>query len=120
MAKSEIGRRGACLGLVSLPALSGGFALADDNDGGNPARPGQLLIASPEITDPRFVKTVILMVQHDSDGALGIVINRPIEERTLASLLDAIGEDSAGVSGTVRVFETPQVTGSKTPGKYKE
>jgi len=65
---------------------------------------GQLLIASPEIGDPRFRHTVILMVRHNRDGALGIVINRPVEERSLASLLEAIGESGKGVEGSVRIF----------------
>src|SRR5262245_11281692 len=42
---------------------------------------GQLLIAAPTMPDPRFYQTVILMVRHDRDGALGIVINRPVQER---------------------------------------
>jgi putative transcriptional regulator len=40
---------------------------------------GQLLIASPTLTAPEFQASVVLMVQHDEDGALGVVINRPLE-----------------------------------------
>jgi putative transcriptional regulator len=65
---------------------------------------GQLLIASPTMGDPRFVQTVILMVQHDRNGALGIVINRPLGDRPLARLLEALGEKEATVVGTVRIF----------------
>ncbi len=65
---------------------------------------GQLLIASPAMADPRFHRTVILMVQHDRSGALGIVINRPLQERSLASLLAALGEQDASVAGNVRIF----------------
>jgi putative transcriptional regulator len=65
---------------------------------------GQLLIASPEMGDPRFRHTVILMVRHDRQGAFGIVINRPVEERSLASLLESIGESGKGVEGSVRIF----------------
>jgi putative transcriptional regulator len=39
---------------------------------------GQLLAASPHLLDPNFVKTVVLMVQHTGEGALGLVLNRPI------------------------------------------
>ena len=39
---------------------------------------GQLLIASPTMGDPRFHHAVILMVRHDQNGALGIVVNRPV------------------------------------------
>jgi putative transcriptional regulator len=54
--------------------------------------------------DPRFVQTVILMVRHDRNGALGIVINRPLGDRPLAKLLEALGDKEAGVTGTVRIF----------------
>ena len=65
---------------------------------------GQLLIAAPTIGDPRFAHTVILIVRHDKDGALGIVINRPVGERSIAALLEATGHDDADVAGIVRVF----------------
>src|SRR5271169_3854084 len=65
---------------------------------------GQLLIAAPTIGDPRFAHTVILMVRHDNEGALGIVINRPVGERSIAALLEATGHDDADVAGIVRVF----------------
>jgi len=65
---------------------------------------GQLLIAAPTIGDPRFAHTVILMVRHDKEGALGIVINRPVGERSIAALLEATGHDNAEVTGILRVF----------------
>lgn len=40
---------------------------------------GHFLIASPELEDPNFAKTIVLMVRHDADGALGLVLNRPTE-----------------------------------------
>jgi putative transcriptional regulator len=65
---------------------------------------GQLLIAAPTIGDPRFAHTVILMVKHDSEGALGIVINRPVGEEPIASLLEGTGEDVSGLEGKLRIF----------------
>jgi putative AlgH/UPF0301 family transcriptional regulator len=65
---------------------------------------GQLLVATPEMGDPRFQHTVILMVRHDEKGALGIVINRPLEQVPVAKLLDALGLDSKGSDGQVRLF----------------
>ena len=65
---------------------------------------GQLLIAAPTIGDPRFAQTVILMVRHDKEGAFGIVINRPVGERSIAALLEATGHDDADVAGILRVF----------------
>ena len=65
---------------------------------------GQLLVASPSMGDPRFEHTVILMVRHDKDGAFGIVVNRPVEERPLAALLETLGEKDATATGQVRIF----------------
>lgn len=39
--------------------------------------PGSVLAASPDLKDPNFMHTVVLMCQHTVDGALGLVINRP-------------------------------------------
>jgi len=44
------------------------------------------------------------MVQHDPKGALGIVINRPVEEVPVAKLLNALGMDSKDSEGQVRLF----------------
>ncbi|MDJ0521544.1 MAG: YqgE/AlgH family protein [Planctomycetota bacterium] len=38
---------------------------------------GHLLIAPPYLSDPNFVHTVVLMIQHDTEGAFGVVLNRP-------------------------------------------
>jgi putative transcriptional regulator len=65
---------------------------------------GQLLIASPSMADPRFSQTVVLMVRHDRNGAFGIVINRPLGDRPLASLLAALGDKDPAAAGTVRIF----------------
>jgi putative transcriptional regulator len=37
---------------------------------------GRLLVATPVIGDPNFDRTVILMIEHTDDGALGVVLNR--------------------------------------------
>jgi putative transcriptional regulator len=65
---------------------------------------GQLLVATPAMGDPRFARTVILMVRHDKAGAFGLVLNRPALERPLAEVLGVLGDKSAPVTGTVRLF----------------
>ncbi len=65
---------------------------------------GWLLVAAPDIDDARFSGAVIFLVHQDQDGALGIVINRPIGERSYAEILDAIGEDAKGAPGKTRIF----------------
>jgi putative transcriptional regulator len=66
--------------------------------------PGELLIASARIQDPRFYHTVILILQHNQDGAFGIVINHPLASKTIASLLAATGDNDKTVEGTISVL----------------
>lgn len=40
---------------------------------------GRLLVASPRLVDPNFVRTVVALLNHDEQGAMGLVINRPSE-----------------------------------------
>jgi putative transcriptional regulator len=40
---------------------------------------GQFLVASPHLADPNFYKSVVLMINHDAKGALGLILNRPTE-----------------------------------------
>ena len=55
---------------------------------------GFFLIATEKIKDSRFKKTVILMLEHDEKGALGIVINKPLGKITLGSLVSKIDDPS--------------------------
>src|SRR4051812_27979433 len=64
---------------------------------------GQLLIASPDMGDPRFERTVLVMVRHDKAGAFGLVITRPIRDEPLAALLDVLGEKDTSATGQVRI-----------------
>jgi putative transcriptional regulator len=48
---------------------------------------GQLLIAMPAMTDPRFTHSVIYMCAHSGDGAMGLVLNRPLARPTFGDLL---------------------------------
>jgi putative transcriptional regulator len=38
---------------------------------------GRLLVATPNLSDPNFDRTVILLLEHGEEGALGVVLNRP-------------------------------------------
>ncbi|HEY5316348.1 MAG TPA: YqgE/AlgH family protein [Solirubrobacteraceae bacterium] len=49
---------------------------------------GQLLIAGPGLLDPNFWRTVVLVVEHSDEGALGVVLNRPSE----TTVLDAVSQ----------------------------
>lgn len=48
---------------------------------------GYFLISETELQDPNFIRTVVLMIQHDDQGAFGLVVNRQTE-LTLAGIID--------------------------------
>jgi putative transcriptional regulator len=105
MSRKRFGPVAAVLGVLLASAT---LALAELPKGAPEpdvdAAAGQFLVAAPEIGDPRFYHAVILMVRHDKSGAFGIIINHPLGERPMASLMAAIGENTAGVTGNVRLF----------------
>lgn len=67
---------------------------------------GKLLLASPTLLDPNFARTVVLIAEHDEEGAMGLVLNRPAEATVgeaapeLEQLID--GEEPLYVGGPVR------------------
>jgi putative transcriptional regulator len=52
---------------------------------------GRLLLASPQLSDPNFARAVVLLIQHNDDGALGLVLNRPTS-KTISELWRQVGE----------------------------
>ena len=54
---------------------------------------GQLLVAMPAMQDPRFERTVIFMCAHNADGAMGLIVNKPLQEINFKELLDQLGID---------------------------
>src|SRR5262249_62080348 len=105
MSLLSLPRLGAIAAAILVPATLLHAALPTPTDAPEQASlTGQLLIAAPTMSDPRFQHTVILMVRHDRNGALGIVINRPIGDRPLASILEALGEKDTAVTGQGRTF----------------
>lgn len=97
------GRSGALV--LLLMAAFPGMALPGAAAAADMPLPGQLLVASRSMGDPRFHHAVILILRHDKTGAFGIVINRPVGERSIKSLLAEIGDrKDTDVSGSLRVF----------------
>jgi putative transcriptional regulator len=57
---------------------------------------GQLLLASPTLRDPNFMRTVVLVSVHSDEGAMGVVLNRPSEvtvSEAVPQLQDAVAEE---------------------------
>ena len=50
--------------------------------------PGKLLIAEPFMDDPYFKRSVVLLTEHNENGSIGFILNKPIEIK----LKDAVGE----------------------------
>jgi putative transcriptional regulator len=65
---------------------------------------GQFLVATPEMGDPRFHETVILMVRHSKDGAMGLIINRPAGDQKLSRILQDLGDSGEGVTGNLPLY----------------
>jgi len=65
---------------------------------------GQLLVATPEMGDPRFFQTVIYMVSHDAGGAFGLVINRPLAKGPMVDLLKGFGVENDGAHGEIIIY----------------
>ncbi len=59
---------------------------------------GQCLVATAKLTDPHFAKTVIFVIAHTGEGAMGLIINRPLGP---ISLQDLFGEH--GIKNAARV-----------------
>jgi len=61
---------------------------------------GQLLISAPGLQDPNFHKTVLLMIQHSDQGALGLILNRPIET-TIEEVWSQVSELPCNAEGAL-------------------
>ena len=65
---------------------------------------GQLLIAMPSMADPRFERSVIYICAHNSDGAMGLLVNRPFESLSFSELLGQLEIDLNDEMSPVRVM----------------
>jgi putative transcriptional regulator len=62
---------------------------------------GRMLLAMPDMPDPRFARSVILLCVHDDGGALGIALDEPMEGIGLHRLLDSFDIDVLDVADSV-------------------
>lgn len=54
---------------------------------------GKILIAMPGMNDPRFQRSVILICAHSDEGAMGLVLNRPLPDLSFGDLMGQLGID---------------------------
>jgi putative transcriptional regulator len=52
---------------------------------------GKLLIALPGMSDPRFEKTVVFMCAHSNEGAMGLIINKPVKDLGFQNMAARLG-----------------------------
>jgi len=55
---------------------------------------GQLLIAMPGMSDPRFEHSLIYLCAHSDDGAMGLIVNKPSADVSFGNLVDQLSIDS--------------------------
>lgn len=62
-----------------------------------------LLLATPQLNDPNFAKSVVLIMEHGATGSMGFIVNRPLQT-SLANLVDApAGETDQGTSSVIEI-----------------
>ena len=74
---------------------------------------GQLLVAMPTMQDPRFARTVICLCAHSADGAMGIVLNKPLDGLSFDDLLSQLGLDPVPPARRIRLMAGGPVEGGR-------
>jgi putative transcriptional regulator len=74
---------------------------------------GQLLIAMPSMQDPRFARSVICLCAHSAEGAMGIVLNKPLDNLTFDDLLKQLGLEPLPPQRRIRLLAGGPVDGGR-------
>ncbi len=82
-------------------------------DGGEGYLVGQLLIAMPAMQDPRFARSVICLCAHSAEGAMGIVLNKPLDGLSFDQLLRQLKLDPVPPQRRFRLFVGGPVEGGR-------
>ena len=89
---------------------------------------GKLLLASPTLLDPNFVRTVVLIAEHTEEGAMGLVLNRPAASTVSEAVPDLAwltGDDAQVYVGgpvaetaviVLAEFDRPELAGALVEG----
>jgi putative transcriptional regulator len=73
---------------------------------------GQVLVAMPQMEDPRFSRSVVYICAHTPDGAMGLVVNKLVESVTFPDLLEQLDLESSSENDGIHVhFGGPVETG---------
>jgi putative transcriptional regulator len=74
---------------------------------------GHLLIAMPSMQDPRFAKTVICLCAHSDEGAMGIVLNKPLDGLSFDDLLKQLSLEPVPPQRRIRLVAGGPVEGGR-------
>ena len=73
--------------------------MTEGSEGGVSSLTGQLLVAMPQMGDPRFARSVVYLCSHSGDaGAMGLVINKLLGSLTLAELFEQLQIESGALA----------------------
>ena len=73
---------------------------------------GKLLIAMPDMGDPRFENAVVYMCAHSHEGSMGLIVNKPTPEIKFSDLLEQLSIDDGDLATDVRIhYGGPVETG---------
>ena len=73
---------------------------------------GQILVAMPQMQDPRFSRSVVYMCAHTANGAMGLVLNKLVDNVTFPDLLEQLNIGSGAAGEGIHVhFGGPVETG---------
>ena len=64
---------------------------------------GHLLVAMPQMQDPRFARSVVYLCAHNEDGAMGLVVNRLLDDVTWPALMKQLGIEIKAESDDRRI-----------------
>ena len=64
---------------------------------------GQMLIAMPQMQDPRFVRTLVYVCAHTAEGAMGLVVNRLFTSLSFPDLLEQLNIKPTPICDQIRV-----------------
>ncbi len=65
---------------------------------------GRLLVASPDLRDPNFAGTVVLLLHHDSQGTMGLIVNRKTKTPLSKAMASIAPGEKSPLPGTDPVF----------------
>ncbi|SEO74705.1 putative transcriptional regulator [Salinihabitans flavidus] len=74
---------------------------------------GKMLIAMPGMGDPRFANAVVFLCAYSDDGAMGLIVNKPVEDMRLSDLLEQLSIEQSDPRGNIGLHFGGPVEGGR-------